>query len=213
MGQLIVVRHHESEWNKLGKWTGTTDVHLTPYGVEKSKEMGMFLKGMNIDQAFTSKLARTIETLEAVLSTAIPESAGENLPVERVAALNERDYGDYTGKNKWEVKELVGEEEFDNIRRDWDHPVPKGETLKMVYARVLPFFTETVLPLLQNGKNILIVASGNSIRALMKYIEQIADTEMKNVEMPFGAVVFYDLDHEGHMIHKEMKKVDSKINA
>ena len=91
MGQLIVVRHHESEWNKLGKWTGTTDVHLTPYGVEKSKEMGMFLKGMNIDQAFTSKLARTIETLEAVLSTAIPESAGENLPVERVAALNERD--------------------------------------------------------------------------------------------------------------------------
>ncbi len=210
IGKLVVVRHHESEWNKLGKWTGKTDVHLTPYGREKSAEMGSLIGDFYFDQAFTSKQLRAIETLESMRGGFM---VGKTLPIEQSAALNERDYGDYTGKNKWEMQELMGKEEFDNIRRDWDHPVPNGETLKMVYERALPYFKANILPLLQEGKNVLIVAHGNSIRSLMKYIENIPDKEMKNVEMPFGAILIYELDKDGHMVNKEIRQTESKINA
>ncbi len=119
------------------------------------------------------------------------------LEIESSSALNERDYGEYTGKNKWEVKDLVGEEAFNQIRRGWDVPVPGGETLKMVYERVVPFYSETILPQLREGKNILIVASGNSIRSLMKYLESISDEGISQLEMPFGQIIVYNITAEG----------------
>lgn len=208
-GTLIIARHHESEWNEKSMWTGTRDVHLTQYGFLKSNEMGTLLKGMRIDNAYASMQVRSIETLSCMLNTL----GLYHIPIEHVHALDERDYGDYTGKNKWEMKEILGEEAFEHMRRDWDHPIPHGETLKMVYERVTPFYTNTVLPLLRAGKNVLIVSHGNALRALMTYIESISEDDVRHLEMLFGATVFYQVNDEGKMVQKEMRKVESEVNA
>ena len=168
-GKLLIARHHESEWNKKGLWTGSRNVHLTPYGVLKSEEMGLRISDIRIDRAFTSKQARAIETLAAMLKAL----KLDHLPIEHVHALNERDYGDYTGKNKWDMEQLVGADAFEAMRRGWDYPIPNGETLKTVYERVVPFYIGTVVPLLAAGENVLIVSHGNALRALMIYLESI----------------------------------------
>ena len=204
-GKLIVTRHAESEWNAVGKWTGTTDVHLTVKGRREAILLGHEIKDTPIDRAYCSRQIRSLETLEAMLNS----SGQYDVPYERNRAIDERDYGDYTGKNKWEVKEKVGEEEFNNIRRGWDYHVPNGETLKMVYERSVPFYQQVILPQVLDGKNILIVAHGNSIRSLMKYIEKISDQKISDVEMIFGVVVFYDVDDDGYMIEKVERKIDT----
>ena len=208
-GTLIIARLHESEWNKKGLWTGTRDVHLTEYGFLKSSEMGALLQGVRIDNAFASTQVRSSETLSSMLGNL----GLQNVPTERVPMLNERDYGDYTGKNKWEMKEILGEEVFEYMRRDWDYPIPHGETLRQVYERVVPFYCSTVVPLLQTGKNVLIVSHGNALRALMVYIESISKDEARNLEMLFGAVVLYQVDNEGKSAHKEVRTVESDVNA
>lgn len=191
MGKLVISRHGESEWNLLGKWTGWTDVGLTEKGYADTVRLGELLRDVEFDEAYTSALKRTHQTLDALLEG---KGAQSDLLVTRAAELNERDYGDMTGKNKWEVKEEIGEEAFNGIRREWDYPVPGGETLKMVYERVLPYFRQEILPKLQAGENILLVAHGNSIRALMKELDQVSAKDMANVEMPFGQVLVYDFD-------------------
>jgi 2,3-bisphosphoglycerate-dependent phosphoglycerate mutase len=205
-GKLVLVRHQESEWNKLGQWTGSRDVHLTPKGFEESEQIGAMLQDICFDQAFASMQVRTIETLSSILSVC---NAKGSLPTEHASALNERDYGDYTGKNKWDMEKIIGEEEFNNLRRSWDYPVPNGETLKMVYERATPFYLERILPILQDGKNVLVVSHGNTIRALMKYIEKISDEGISDVEMLFSDVVLYDIDRDGHMLKKEKRSLDT----
>jgi len=206
---LVIIRHHESEWNKLGKWTGTRDVHLTEYGFKMSKEMGKLIKDIKFDYTFASGQIRTFETLLMILDSidqlGIP-------PMERSDAINERDYGDYTGKNKWDMKQTLGDQ-FDCVRRDWNCPVPHGETLKMVYDRAVPYYLSTIKPLVNEGKNVLVVAHGNSIRAMLKYIENISDDGIRDVEMIFGGVLIYDIDKDGKMIKKEVRQVESKVNA
>lgn len=210
MGKLLVVRHAESEWNALGIWTGTRDVHLSEKGFREAAMLGQVLPDIVINRAYASEQIRTLETLSGMLDA----SQNFDVPIERVSAINERDYGDYTGQNKWQVKERVGDEIFEDLRRSWDYPVPNGETLKDVYVRALPFYKEVVLPKLIDGENILITAHGNSIRALMHYIESIPEEKMGEVEMLFGTIVEYDLDAEGKMLHKKEYKIDSeKPNA
>jgi 2,3-bisphosphoglycerate-dependent phosphoglycerate mutase len=208
-GTLIIARHHESEWNKKGMWTGTRDVHLTEYGFEKSKEMGALLKGTRIDNVFASMQVRSIETLSCMLN----ELEQYHVPAEYTHALDERDYGDYTGKNKWEMEKAIGKEAFDNIRRNWDCPVPNGETLKMVYERVVPFYCSNIVPLLAAGHNVLVVSHGNALRALTIYMESIPHEQAREVEMLFGAVVLYQVDKEGKMLKKEVRQVKSDVNA
>ncbi|KND50321.1 MAG: pyruvate kinase [Parcubacteria bacterium C7867-003] len=207
MGKLIIARHQESEWNKLGKWTGTRDRHLTDLGFEKSEDMGLLIKDIKIDYAFASMQVRAIETLSCMLN--VCESY--NVPTEHSAMLNERDYGDYTGKDKEDMRVLLGDEEFNNMHRGWDYPIPNGESLKMVYDRVVPYFIENILPKIKEGNNVLVVGHGNSLRTLVKYIENISDINIANVEVPFQKVIVYDLDENGHMLNKEIKesKADS----
>lgn len=209
MATLIIARHHESEWNKLGQWTGIRDRHLTPYGFEKSTEMGLLIKDIHIDAAFASMQVRSIETLSSMLEALDLV----RVPTIHASALNERDYGDYTGKNKWDMQELIGKEAWDHIRRDWDAPVPNGETLQMVYARVVPFFLENILPLLAEEKNVLMVSHGNAIRALMKYIEDIPDEKVSELEMLFGGILLYELDKEGKVLTKQVRQVQSSVHA
>jgi 2,3-bisphosphoglycerate-dependent phosphoglycerate mutase len=208
-GKLIIARHHESEWNKLGKWTGSYDAHLTDYGFEKSNDMGLLIKDIKVDCAFASMEVRTIETLSCMLNVC----EIQELPTEHCKELNERDYGDYTGKNKWEMEKLLGEEEFLKLRRSWEYQVPGGESLKMVYDRAVPFFLKKVFPIIQEGKNVLIVAHGNSLRTIVKYIENISDEGIADVEVPFGSITIYDLDAEGHIVHKEIRATESNVHA
>jgi len=206
---LLIARHHESEWNKLGEWTGSRDVHLTEYGFEMSGEMGQLISGIHIDRAFASMQVRSIETLSSMLM-----ALGQyDVPTEHAAALDERDYGDYTGKNKWQMEKILGEGRFEGIRRGWDVPIPHGETLKMVYDRAVPYYLQHIVPALAGGANVLVVSHGNVIRALMKYIEGISDEGIEGVEMLFGAVVLYDVDAAGHSLKKEVRSVASTVNA
>ena len=208
-GTLIIARHHESVWNKESKWTGTRDVHLTDYGFQKSEEMGGLLKGTRVDDAFASMQVRSIETLSCILNAL----ELYHVPTEHVTALNERDYGDYTGKNKWEMKEMLGEEEFEAMRRNWEYPIPNGETLKMVYERVVPFYEERIVPLLAEGKNVLVVSHGNALRALMIYLESIPTDKAQEVKMLFGAVVLYQVDEKGKSVSKEIREAPSEVPA
>lgn len=203
-GKLIISRHQESEWNKVGKWTGLRDRRLTERGFKESEEVGFLIKDVKIDYAFASMQVRSIETLSCILN--ICEQY--DIPTEHSAALNERDYGDYTAKNKWDMEKILGEEEYEKLRRGWDYPVPNGETLKMVYARVVPYFLEKILVKVNEGQNVLVVGHGNSLRALIKYIEKISDDDVINLEMPFGTVILYDLDNDGHAIHKEIRQTE-----
>jgi len=207
MGRLVIVRHSESAWNALGKWTGTTNVHLSPKGRHEAELMGQTLRDLCFDQAYVSEQVRTSETLQGILMA----SPTPDVTVTIAPALNERDYGVYTGKNKWQVKAEIGEVAFQALRRSWDYNVPDGETIKDVYARVEPYYISTILPLLAAGKTVLVVAHGNSIRALIKYLESISDAAISQVEMIFGTALIYEVDAAGRMVAKDELTIDSPL--
>lgn len=197
---LILVRHGESEWNKLGQWTGLTDIGLSEKGKEEARQAGEKLKGMSIDIAYTSTLLRTKQTLDEIKNV-----LGMDIPTLENKALNERDYGIYTGKNKWEIQKEVGEEQFKNLRRGWDSPIENGETLKDVYDRVIPYYQSEILSKLKEGKNVLIVAHGNSLRALAKYLENISDENISKLELSTGEIYAYSSNDQGIISSKEKK--------
>lgn len=198
-GKLVLTRHGESEWNLAGKWTGWNDVSITDKGALDAAKMGELLKDIHFDEIYTSKLKRTAETLQSILST----QGQTDISPQAVSELNERDYGDYSGLNKWDVKEKVGEEKFNAIRRNYDEPIPNGETLHNVYDRVVPWYRENIVPKLLNGENVLFVAHGNSIRALVKYIEDISDEDISGFEMKFGTILVYEVDDQGKVAKRK----------
>jgi 2,3-bisphosphoglycerate-dependent phosphoglycerate mutase len=202
---LIVVRHGESEWNARGVWTGTTDVELDTKGHYEGVQMGKLLADIHLDHAFTSNLIRTQETLNEILET----TGQTDVPKTISPDIRERDYGDYTGQNKWEIRESIGEAAFASLRRDWNYPVPGGETLKDVYERTVPCYEEEILPLLLKGQNVLVVAHGNSIRSLVKYIETVSDQDISKVEMIFGQAIIYTVNSEGKMLTKAIRQIDT----
>jgi len=199
MANLILVRHGESEWNEKGLWTGLTDIGLTEKGKEEARLAGEKLKGFSIDYAYTSVLIRAKQTLDVIKSV-----LGIDAPTIENKALNERDYGIYTGKNKWEIKKEVGDEQFQKIRRGWDIPIQDGESLKDVYDRVIPFYESEILPKLKSGKNVLISAHGNSLRALVKYLENLSDNIVENLDIATGEIYVYFLDEHGVILSKEI---------
>ncbi len=200
MAYLILVRHGESEWNKQGLWTGLHDSLLSEKGKEEAKQAAKKLEHIPIDLAYTSILSRAKETCNILLKT-----LDKNVSITQAKALNERDYGDFTGKNKWQIQQLVGEEQFLKIRRSWDFPIPNGESLKQVYERVFPYFETEILPKLQIGKNILICAHGNSLRSLIKYLENVSDAEIPTVEIKTGQIYLYTIDQNGNVTSKEIR--------
>lgn len=187
MAYLILVRHGQSAWNELGLWTGWSDVDLTDLGRAEARRTGERIKHLPIDTVHVSALRRTHQTAEELL-----RAHGTEVEVEVHPALNERHYGVHTGKNKWEVREAVGEDEFTRIRRSWDHPIPEGETLKDVHTRVVPHFTEHVEPCVQGGKTVAIVAHGNTLRALIKHIENIHEDAIAELEVATGEPRVYE---------------------
>jgi 2,3-bisphosphoglycerate-dependent phosphoglycerate mutase len=201
MAYLVLVRHGQSEWNALGLWTGQEDVALTEQGKAEARKAAEHLQDITLHKAHTSTLSRAQQTLEEI------KNALEHTELETVhhEALNERHYGDYQAKNKWDIKDDIGEEEFTKLRRNWDHPVPNGETLKDVHARVLPYFEERILQDLREGKNVIVAAHGNSLRALMKHLEEVADDDVHKVEIGTGEVVVYEINEDGQVTNKEIR--------
>jgi 2,3-bisphosphoglycerate-dependent phosphoglycerate mutase len=207
-GKLIIVRHSESEYNAKGLWTGITDVGLTEKGHDDARKIGELLRGIPFDKIYVSQLKRAVQTKNDLLE-AYGQTTAE---IRKTAAINERDYGDYAGKNKWDIKKEVGETTFNAIRRAFDEAVPNGETLKDVYERVIPWYREIVLPQLLNNKNVMIVAHGNSNRAFRKYLESISDEGIKEVEMDFDKVYIYEVDNDGRMTNKEVCQIETEKN-
>ncbi|MEK7642347.1 MAG: 2,3-bisphosphoglycerate-dependent phosphoglycerate mutase [Patescibacteria group bacterium] len=201
MAKLVLVRHGKSEWNALGKWTGKTDVDLALEGIEEAQKAGIAIQDIEIHSAYTSSLKRAKDTLKHLKSTLEKNDFNDT----HHEALDERDYGVYTGKNKWQVKEEVGEEEFQKIRRGWDTHIPEGETLKDVYERVMPYFKETILQELINGKNVLVVSHGNTLRAIIKDIEGLDENQICEMEVGTGEVHCYDIDDRGSFLGKEIR--------
>ena len=201
MANLILVRHGESAWNAKGVWTGLTDIALSEKGFDEARLAGDALKNSKIDLAYSSPLIRAKQTLSEIRNVLNLN----NLPVIENKALNERDYGIYTGKNKLEIEKDVGEEEFHKIRRGWDVPIPKGESLKDVYSRVVPYYRSEILPKLISGKNVLISAHGNSLRALVKYLEDISDKGVEALEIATGEIYIYEVNQSGKIVSKEVK--------
>ena len=209
-GILYISRHGESEWNTLGRWTGWTDVSLTEKGVNDAKAVGRaFLQGISFDAVYTSDLKRTHETFDALMEGAESAVRSSDDGIIHASELKERDYGIYTGKDKWEVQKEVAEDVFTGIRRGWDYPIPEGENLKQVYDRTVPYFLKEILPRLKRGEKVLIVAHGNSIRALMKYLDDVTDEGIADVEMPLGHLLIYTFDGNSDM---PLEKQDLSIN-
>lgn len=207
MAYLVLVRHGRSTWNDKGIWTGITDVPLTDEGRDEAHKTAHALADIKFDIGITSKLIRAKETLEIILK----DLNQHNIPIEEEDALNERDYGDYTGKNKWQVKELLGEEEFNKLRRAWDYPIPNGESLKMVYEKVEPYYTNNILPMIKQGKNVVVSASGNSLRALVKFLDHLSDDEVADLEITTGEADVYKMDTRGKIISKEIRARNTKM--
>lgn len=206
MAYLVLVRHGQSEWNALGLWTGWQDVSLTEQGKEEARKAADGLRDISLHKAYTSNLKRAQQTLEE-LKQAMQHAELETVQSEK---LNERHYGEYTGKNKWEVKEQIGEEEFTKLRRTWDHPVPGGETLKDVHDRAVPFYEQHILQDLKAGKNVIIAAHGNTLRALMKHLENVPEDKIHEVEIGTGEVVAYEIDEDGSVLGKEIRTAGGK---
>lgn len=197
---LVLVRHGQSEWNKLNLFTGWKDPNLTQQGVAEASQAGEKLKDMSIkfDLMYTSVLQRAQLT-----GTIILEKLDQlNIPIEKNVNLNERDYGDLTGMNKDQARAEFGEEQVHIWRRSYDVPPPGGESLKNTYDRVVPYFKEKVLAQLESGKNILIAAHGNSLRSLVKYIENISEENILKFEIATGEPLFYEY------ISGKLKRVD-----
>ena len=217
MYKLVLIRHGESTWNLDNRFTGWTDVDLTPTGVEQAKNAGRLLKaeGYEFDLAYTSVLKRAIHTLWH----AMDEMDRQWLPVTNSWRLNERHYGALQGLNKAETAKKFGDEQVLVWRRSYDTPppsleandprcergdrryetlapgeVPLTECLKDTVARVLPFWNESMAPAIKAGKRVLVAAHGNSIRALVKYLDGIADADIVGLNIPNGIPLVYELD-------------------
>lgn len=216
MFKIVLLRHGESQWNKENRFTGWTDVDLSAKGCEEAKEAGQLLKkeGFTFDRTYTSVLKRAIRTLWLVLD----EMDALWLPVEKSWCLNERHYGALQGLNKSETAAKYGEEQVHIWRRSYDvlpplleksderHPsndprykginAPAGEALKQTVDRMLPYWEKNIAPAVKRGEKVLIAAHGNSLRALVKYLDQMSESEIMELNIPTGIPLVYELDEK-----------------
>lgn len=196
MPKLVIVRHGQSQWNLENRFTGWIDVDLSPKGIDEANKASEILKDHKFDKAFTSDLLRAQRTLDIIL-----ENTGMNdIPVEKDKALNERMYGDLQGLNKDECREKFGEEQVKIWRRSFDTPPPNGESLKDTAERVLPYYKSKIEPELKAGKDIIISAHGNSLRALIMYLEGLSKEEILQTEIPTGSPKEYIFDDSLNVI-------------
>lgn len=200
MPRLTLIRHGESQWNLENRFTGWVDVDLSPKGEREATAAGHVLKGIPVDVLFTSMLKRAMRTAEI----ACREAGITDIPVYRDQALNERHYGDLQGLNKAETAEKFGAEQVHVWRRSYDVPPPNGESLKDTQARVAPYYESQIVPLLRAGKNVLVVAHGNSLRSLVMFVEHLSPDEILKIEIATGVPITYELDKDLNVVSKSI---------
>lgn len=218
MAKLILLRHGQSMWNKNNLFTGWVDVPLSPKGIEEALNAGKQIADISIDIIFTSTLMRAHQTAMLAMSehhsqkTPVIQhtekklaqwgkiysdiSKKEIIPVLMSWHLNERYYGELQGCNKDEMREKYGAEQVKIWRRSYDIAPPNGESLKMTAARTLPYFNEQVVPVLQQDKNVLISAHGNSLRSIIMVLDNLSEEEVLSLELPTGVPKFYQYSNE-----------------
>ncbi|MGE0353888.1 MAG: 2,3-diphosphoglycerate-dependent phosphoglycerate mutase [Gemmatimonadales bacterium] len=223
MMRLVLLRHGESTWNRENRFTGWTDVGLTPKGVDEATEAGRLLRdeGYVFDVAYTSVLKRAIKTLWLALE----QMDQMWIPIHNDWRLNERHYGALQGLNKAETAEKFGEEQVLIWRRSYDTPppmldpdderhpsrdpryaglkpseLPRTESLKDTVARFLPYWEATIAPAIRSGRRVLIAAHGNSLRALVKHLDQVSDADIVGLNIPTGIPLVYELDDALHPV-------------
>ena len=197
---LILIRHGQSEWNALNQFTGWKDPGLTAKGVEEAHNAGRIINNLkiNFDLVFTSALVRAQNTAEIIL-----EEINQSLSTIINQALNERNYGDLAGLNKDDARKRWGDEQVHIWRRSYDIPPPGGESLKDTGERVLPFFMKEILPHVCEGKNVLVAAHGNSLRSLIKFLDNISNEDIVKLEIPTGAPIHYVINEDGSVKSKK----------
>ena len=204
MNKLVLLRHGQSKWNLENRFTGWKDVPLTAQGINEAKNAGYLIKKHNIvfDKIYSSNLQRANITAEIAIKEADMSMLFKNnkLIYERNESLNERDYGDLVGLNKSETAAKFGKEQVHIWRRSYDTQPPNGESLKDVVERVSPYFSKQIEPLLLEGKNILIAAHGNSLRAIMIKIGLYKPEEISSIELPTGSPLCLDYE-KGKLIN------------
>tara|TARA_B100000886_G_scaffold28654_1_gene18121 strand:+ start:812 stop:1426 length:615 start_codon:yes stop_codon:yes gene_type:complete len=197
---LILIRHGQSEWNALNQFTGWKDPDLTAKGIEEAHNAGKIINNLkiNFDFVFTSALIRAQRTAEIIL-----KEIKQPLSTIKNQALNERNYGDLAGLNKDDARKRWGDEQVHIWRRSYDVPPPGGESLKDTGERVLPFFMKEIHPHVCKGKNVLVAAHGNSLRSLIKFLDNISDEDIVKLEIPTGAPIHYVIDEDGSVRSKQ----------
>ena len=197
---LILIRHGQSEWNALNQFTGWKDPDLTAKGIEEAHNAGKIINNLkiNFDLVFTSALIRAQNTAEIIL-----KEINQPLSTIKNQALNERNYGDLAGLNKDNARKRWGDEQVHIWRRSYDIPPPGGESLKDTGERVLPFFMKEILPHVCEGKNVLVAAHGNSLRSLIKFLDNISDEDIVKLEIPTGAPIHYVINEDGSVKSKK----------
>lgn len=189
MATLVLIRHGQSIWNLENRFTGWVDVPLTEKGKEEARRAADHIKDLKFDVAYTSMLTRAQETLRIIL-----EGIGQNPPIIRDQALNERHYGDLQGLNKADTAKKYGDEQVKIWRRSYAVPPPNGESLELCAKRTLPFFERAIGGDLRQGKNVLVVAHGNSNRSIVMMLEKLTGEQVVGVELETGVPIVYEID-------------------
>ncbi|MBI4375259.1 MAG: 2,3-diphosphoglycerate-dependent phosphoglycerate mutase [Elusimicrobia bacterium] len=198
MAKLILVRHGQSQWNLENRFTGWVDVSITELGAQEARRAGRELKDLPFALAFTSELKRAQETLALILE----EIGAQNLPVRKDRALNERHYGDLQGLDKAETAKKYGAEQVHIWRRSYDIRPPGGESLKDTAERTLPYFESQILPEAKAGKNVLVVAHGNSLRAILMDLERLSPEQIMAVNIDTCRPITYEIGPQGQVLSK-----------
>lgn len=201
MAKLVLVRHGQSLWNLEDRFTGWVDVPLTDLGREEARRAGTRLGDIRFEVAYTSALSRAQETLEIILQV-----VGQRPPVIRDQALNERHYGDLQGLNKKKTAEKYGAAQVKIWRRSYDVAPPNGEALKNTAERTLPFFERAILGDLALGKNVLVVAHGNSNRSIVMKLDRLSGEQVIELELATGVPLVYEIDERGEVLSKEIRR-------
>ena len=197
---LILIRHGQSEWNALNQFTGWKDPDLTATGIQEAQNAAKIINNLkiNFDLVFTSALRRAQNTAEIIL-----KEINQPLSTIKNQALNERNYGDLAGLNKDDARKRWGDEQVHIWRRSYDIPPPGGESLKDTGERALPFFMKEIHPHVCRGKNVLVAAHGNSLRSLIKFLDNISDEDIVKLEIPTGAPIHYVINGDGLVVSKK----------
>ena len=205
MPKLVLVRHGQSIWNLQNRFTGWIDVPLTEKGKEEAYKAGELLKDIRFDVAYTSMLTRAQETLRIIL-----ETIGLLIPIIKDHALNERHYGALQGLNKDRAREKWGKEIVHLWRRSYDIPPPEGESLKDTAERTIPFLERAIMGDIKDGRDVLVVAHGNSLRSIVMYLEKLSPDEIIKVEIPTGTPIVYELDENENIVKKEIRHLEEE---